>query len=116
MDDAVNIVLTTSVMLGGVVGLARTITTNQRRVQLLRNVRGSCVAHPLRHAPSNQVGICERCKGTSLQQCQLCYGVGSIARPGYINVADPALRRKCRRCAGFGRLPCGLCGAHSRLP
>lgn len=64
----------------------------------------------------SQVGICERCKGTGIQECQLCYGVGSIARPGYINVADPALRRKCRRCAGFGRLPCGLCGAATQLP
>lgn len=38
MDDVVNGVLTASVVLGGVVGLARTIVTNQRRVQMLREV------------------------------------------------------------------------------
>lgn len=38
MDDLVNGVVTTSVVLGGVVGIARTIVTNQRRTDVLRQV------------------------------------------------------------------------------
>ena len=57
-----------------------------------------------------QEGICERCKGSGVQECSLCYGRGSIAQPGYVNVANAMHRRLCLRCGGNKTQTCQICG------
>lgn len=61
-----------------------------------------------------QAGLCARCKGTGVQKCQLCYGKGSIAKPGYVNVVDPKNRVACCRCDQTGMHSCGACSGTGR--
>jgi hypothetical protein len=57
-----------------------------------------------------QSGLCTRCRGSGTQECALCYGRGSLAKPGFVNTAAPAARRECPRCGGEGRHACNVCG------
>ncbi|BDA47920.1 hypothetical protein COCOBI_11-1770 [Coccomyxa sp. Obi] len=60
--------------------------------------------------PASRKGVCRVCSGTGVQDCTLCYGRGSIARPGYLNVANPLHRQFCLRCEGAKKIVCCSCG------
>lgn len=60
-------------------------------------------------------GICRVCSGSGVQKCTLCYGRGSIAKPGYVNVANPLHRKPCLRCEGAKQIACGSCAGLSKF-
>mmetsp|Transcript_59611 Transcript_59611/g.189687 ORF Transcript_59611/g.189687 Transcript_59611/m.189687 type:complete len:128 (+) Transcript_59611:27-410(+) len=68
-----------------------------------------------KEAELTRAGICITCRGSGKEKCTLCYGMGSIAKPGYVNVADMANRTECKRCKGAGSFICRSCSGGGQL-
>ncbi|KAK9830178.1 hypothetical protein WJX72_010150 [[Myrmecia] bisecta] len=92
-EEVVSSVLGSGVVLGATLGVLSFLGRQRNRLQA-----------------NNQASLCNRCNGTGQQQCQLCYGKGSTAKPGFVNVVDPYNRSACKRCDRLGKHTCNICG------